>query len=309
MSNRYTRKKITMPFIVPRAWTIHDVSMFRYVITAFDFLDFKTPFAQTFPFLKSINLYLELSRLNAERNKIKNSKSMPCCYHHYNVRSTFFRPFSFWKNLHLIHIGRSVSATTLYQSIYFISLSFSWSSCRCWWRWQIFRVVFRKYLQCHVLLKDYKISFDVKLRQKLLAVAIYSVAMIEKIAQCHLYLIQACAVQCTLVLSAAFHSRCQVSSSWLDVAINCNDMVSSNHIQLHCDFIQSIFSLLYTSIRIKVGVYLFYTLEIVQWFSEIILCSKVHKFNGTVIVKKWRLKWEIFVSIRNKRRNSMRKFQ
>lgn len=242
--------------------------------------------------------------------KLKNSKSMPCCYHHYNVRSTFFRPFSFWKNFHLIHIERSVSATTLYQSIYFISqfiVQLVFLSLLV--AVTVFRVVFRKYLQCHVLLKDYKISFDVKLRQKLLAVAIYSVAMIEKIAQCHLYLIQACAVQCTLVLSAAFHSRCQVSSSWLDVAINCNDMVSSNHIQLHCDFIQSIFSLLYTSIRIKVGVYLFYTLEIVQWFSEIILCSKVHKFNGTVIVKKWRLKWEIFVSIRNKRRNSMRKFQ
>lgn len=51
--------------------------------------------------------------------------------------------------------------------------------------------------------------------------------------------------------SAAFHTRCRVSSSWLDVAINCNDMVSSNHFQLHCDFIQSIFSLSFMCVYVR----------------------------------------------------------
>lgn len=123
----------------------------------------------------------------------------------------------------------------------------------CWWScwWQIFVVASRKYLQCHVLLKDYKIFVDVKLRQKQHShsriLAIESGGDRENSAMSFIFNTSKSNVVLYCVHSlpqrSIPHTRCQVSSSWLNVAINCNDMVSSNHIQLHCDFIQSIFSL------------------------------------------------------------------
>lgn len=185
---------------------------------------------------------------------------MSCCQH-YNVRCSIdnvletLDVYIISKEVSFnIHIWKCLEATTVMFTVVFLSsYSSSWGWC-C--PWQIFSHISGKYLQCHAFLKaiKYLLTSSCDKNNTHTQTHTHTVAVIEKIAQCHLYLI--CILYsidgkwCTVytVFAEAQHSTfphrrcCYVRSSWLGVAINCNGMASSNQIQLHCDFIQSVLS-------------------------------------------------------------------
>lgn len=110
-------------------------TMFRYVITLYLNFWFRNPF---FPYSKSINQYLKLSRLNAKKKL--NRISSQC----YAVAIKMFaRQFlkssnnivSFQENFHLIHHLKVL------ESHDFVSIVLCFFGCCCccwWWCWQIF---------------------------------------------------------------------------------------------------------------------------------------------------------------------------
>lgn len=115
---------------------------------------------------------------------------MPCC-HHYNVLETLdvyiiSKEFSF-----NIHIWKCLEATTVVFTVFFFPSS---SSC-CWCcPWQIFSHISGKYLQCHAFLKAIKYLLTSSCDENNTHTQTHThtlgvVAVIEKIAQCHLYLI------------------------------------------------------------------------------------------------------------------------
>lgn len=125
------------------------------------------------------------------------------------------------ENFRSIHIWKYLEVTTLYQSYFFF-----FSCIRCWW--QSFNRISQIFaMSCSY--KGYKISLDVKLRQKQ-----HSHTYWKKIVQCHLYLI------CIIVYntSTAFHIAC-----YAFVLVGCCNKMQRRHHQIRSNYIAILFNL------------------------------------------------------------------